>query len=320
MYNSKEAYIGVDLGGTSIKCGAIEVAGNILIDNKRPTESGISAEHILGNITASINDTRKVVEADGYKVKAVGIGSPGVIDITTGKVLGEADNLSEWNGLNLAEAISNTVDLPVFVDNDANLMGLGEFRFGGDYSDTGNIVFLTIGTGIGGAIFINGELYRGANFAAGELGGQIIQLEGETGFWEDFASTSAMVHTFRNELERLGVSSEGVDGKYIYRRYVDKNALAVRIFEEHTRRVGMGVATLVNIFNPEGVIVGGGISESGDEYFNLIRKSTSQYSMPACFAGVKILPARLGNKAGFMGAAHYAYLRIKKAPDLIIRG
>ncbi|GAA5225278.1 ROK family protein [Membranihabitans marinus] len=302
----KNACIGVDLGGTSIKYAAVDESGAVLWQGKKATEAQMATPHILQNIVTAIEEARAGVRDTGCEILGVGMGSPGVIDIHSGQVLGEANNLNGWNGLMLADAITEAVGLPVFIDNDANLMGLGEFSFGQNIRER-QVLFVTIGTGIGGAIFMNGELYRGHRFAGGELGGLVMEYEGKVGYWEDFASTSALVARYQ---EKDGHSEESMDGYTIFQRYIKGEALASEVLLEQSRLIGMGLASLVNIFNPQRIIVGGGISEAGPIYLQLIEKAMLQYSMPTAVKDCILSAAEFGNQAGFLGAAEYARKRL----------
>lgn len=304
----KKVIIGIDLGGTSIKYAGVTLEGQMLHFGKKPTEGDSSVERILQNIIEAAQDTMRTVEEQGYEVIGVGIGSPGVIDVATGKVLGEAYNLAGWNGLELTQSLSEALQRPVFADNDANLMGLGEFSYGADLQDS-QVLFVTVGTGIGGAIFVDGQLYRGHRFAGGELGGLLMEYRGKVGYWEDFASTAAMVRQYLDQ-SSPSTRREEINGYTIFQAYLKGETLAANIVEEHGRLMGMGLASLVNVLNPGHIIIGGGISEAGEVYIQLLEKYTAKFAMKASAQDLKISAAQLGNKAGCLGAAEYAKIRL----------
>lgn len=305
---TEQLTIGVDLGGTSIKYAVVNGTGKVVWENKKPTEAGQTRKELIERIADCVREAKTFADNFG-QIMSVGIGTSGLVDIEKGLVMGGAPNLPDWENLPLASIISEMVALPVFVDNDANLMGLGEYIFGLN-GEGENLIFLTIGTGIGGAMVINGQLYRGFRYAGGELGCLPMNYGGQSGYWEDFASTTALVAQY--ESGRQQQTDLPVDGKFIVEEFLKGDKLANKVMHDHTHLVGIGVAGLINIFNPEYVVIGGGISEAGDFYINQITAAAKQHAMQDCFAGVKITAARLGNKAGFLGAGYFALDQINK--------
>ena len=300
--------IGVDLGGTSIKYAVVSNLGKVMWEQMRPTDAGQSRTEVIENIADCIKEAKSFAENFG-KVHSVGVGTSGLVDIEKGLVMGGAPNLPDWENLPLASILTKMIDLPVFVDNDANLMGLGEYIYGLKGQGK-NLIFLTIGTGIGGAIIINGELYRGFRNAGAELGCIPMNYQGKSGYWEDFASTGAMVSHY---MERSGPAAGfKINGKYIVDEFQKGQKLANEIINEHTNLVGTGVAGLINIFNPENVVIGGGISEAGEFYVNKVRAAAKQHALHDCYVGVEISVAKLGNKAGFLGAGYFALHQMHK--------
>ncbi len=298
----KSAYVGIDLGGTSIKYAVVEDK-NILWSDTKPTNASYSRDELIDNIHSCVT---KIQSLD-YAVKAVGIGTPGLVDVDSGFVKGGAYNLPDWEDLPLGDIMKKKTGLPVFVDNDANLMGLGEYS---QRSELGkNVIFITIGTGIGGAIIINGELFRGSKFAGSELGCIPMEVNGVEGFWEDFASTSAMVKNYQKLIDN---SSNEINGKYLMEKFEQGDADAMEIVENNTRLLGQGIGAYINIFNPDYIIIGGGISEAGGMYIDKIKSYAFNYAMDDCKEGVQISAAKLGNKAGFLGAVELAKLELEK--------
>ncbi len=166
--------IGVDLGGTAIKYALATESGKILQDGNRPSYSQSDKKSILNQIITAIHEMQKHAQNEGVSAEVVGIGTPGNVDIETGVLMGSTPNFRDWRDVNISEEVQSQVNLPVFVDNDANVMALGEARFG-----TGrgykNLICITIGTGIGGGIMIDGSIYRGVACAGAELGHSIIR-------------------------------------------------------------------------------------------------------------------------------------------------
>lgn len=296
--------VGIDLGGTSIKYAVVSSSGDILWQSKRPSLAQGSREGIIQNLIEAAIEAIGQAAKQNKKITCIGIGTPGLVNPETGLVMGGAFNLTDWTNVPLAERVSAATKLPVFVDNDANLMGMGEYGFGGNQG-CNKLIFITVGTGIGGAIFIDGKLYRGHRHAGNELGTLMMTYKGKDGYWEDFASTAAMVKQYEERLEEPH-HAQTIDGKYIYEKFQTGDALATEIFTEHTRLMGYGLAGFINIFNPEKIIIGGGISESGPSYISLVKKAAFSYAMEDCSLGVEIEAAKMGNNAGFLGAAYFA--------------
>lgn len=290
--------IAIDLGGTAIKYGIITQAGDIRWNRVAATPTG-SRTAVVARL---IECAREARAADPGAI-CIGIGTPGLIDTDRGYVKGGAFQLPDWAEFPLAEWIAEQTGLPVFADNDANLMGLGEFRFGLEASlQTG--IFFTIGTGIGGAIVLNGALYRGHFFAGAELGCFPFTWEGKQGYWEDFASAAALVAWYK--IRSGAPDSPEINGEFIFRQAAQGDQAALDAISNHTRALGQGIGGYINIFNPEKIIIGGGLSESGPAYLEAIKKEALKWALPDCSRGVEIRAAALGNKAGLLGAGWFA--------------
>ena len=264
--------IALDIGGTSIKYTLVNQNGDILYESSETTQSKENPRPLSDTIKSIV---RKMTDYARSRDLA----------------------LAEFN-------------LPVFIDNDANLMGLGEVIYGAA-KGLSDIVFLTVGTGIGGALFLNGRLYGGYRNRGTELGHLIIHglngnqcTCGASGCLEAHASVSALIALYRQLLEKNGREIPSrIDGKYIVERYKAQEKEAVLAMEDHFRNLSLGVASLINIFAPQKVIIGGGISESGDFYIDNIREQVGKYVMKETSYFTTIELARLGNKAGCLGAA-----------------
>lgn len=290
--------IAIDIGGTAIKYGLTDNHGSIIWDDVVPTPH-TSREALTDTILQCIRTVRSAVP--GKTPVCVGIGTPGMVDIERGYVLGSAFQLPGWENVPLAELIRKETGLPAYVDNDANLMALGEFRFGKGKKGK-NVLFFTLGTGIGGAVFINGDLYRGSNNAGGELGCFPMQYEGTDGWWEDFASMKALVGRYQL---RTG-DRDVVAARQIFEKSAAGDEFAREVIDENARLVGRGIAGYINVFNPDTVIIGGGVSDSQPAYLDRVREVALECSLKECSAGVEIVAASLGNKAGFVGAGCFA--------------
>lgn len=296
--------ISIDLGGTAIKYGILDPGGNLLWNRQAPTPTS-SKKEVIEALTTCI---REALEREP-DAAAVGIGTPGLVDSETGLVKGGAFQLPEWENLPLGDILKERTGLPVFVDNDANLMGLGEFRFGMK-EHLRNAVFITVGTGIGGAIIINGELYRGHFFAGTELGCFPFSSEGRQGYWEDFASAAALVDRYKQLSGKT--EDESVNGKYLFKQAALGDLLAVDCIGYHTQVLGQGIGGYINVFNPEMVIIGGGLSESGPAYIEAVRTESLKWALPDCSRSVRIEAAVLGNRAGLLGAGYFAQTQMER--------
>lgn len=301
--------IGIDLGGTAIKYALVDKGGKALYEGILPSKADESAEKIIEQLKVAIDDTLRYSRENNLEVYGLGIGSPGIIDTISGTVMGGAENLKGWEQVPLARLLREAYDLPIYVDNDANVMGLAEATFGAAKGCT-DVIFLTIGTGVGGAMIINGKLYGGYRNRGGELGHFPLIADGEDcacgsrGCFEQYASASALVRRYKKQLEKNNKPvPEGVNGKYIVQQYHAGEPEAVFSLNENCDFIGHAIAGFVNIFSPQKVVIGGGLSEAGEFYMNKIREAANKYCMADCAFSTHIEPAVLGNKAGYLGAA-----------------
>lgn len=306
----KKYAIGIDLGGTSVKYALIDSEGVFHFQGKLPSKADVSAEAVIGQLVTAIGEVKAFAGTHGCKVEGIGIGTPGIVDSTNRVVLGGAENIKGWENLRLADRIEAETDIPVLLGNDANLMGLGETLYGAGEGAT-HVVFLTVGTGIGGAIVIDGRLFNGYANRGTELGHVPLIANGEpcacgsVGCLEHYASTSALVRRFSRRIAEAGVSlpDEEINGELIVRLYKQGDKSAIESLEEHCDFLGHGIAGFINIFSPQRVIIGGGLSEAGDFYIRKVSEKALRYAIPDCAANTRIMAAALGNKAGSIGAA-----------------
>lgn len=295
--------IAIDLGGTAIKYGLTDAQGHVLWEDKRPTPLG-SREEVIEALLQCISKASGACE--GVEPCCVGLGTPGLVDYTTGYVFGAATQLPLWDDLPLGDILSRESGIPVFVDNDANLMGLGEFVFG-SAKPCRDAIFITVGTGIGGAIFINGQLYRGSRNAGGELGCFPFEYKGEVGNWEDFVSMTALISRYQQATGHTSVAG----ARQIFELAARGDAAALSVIDENTALLGRGIGGYINVFNPERVIIGGGVSETTSDYIAKIKTAAFAFALPACCDNLEVVAASLGNKAGFVGAGYFALSMLK---------
>ena len=301
--------VGIDVGGTKIASLLVDRNGAILDRDVRPTP----AHEQEATLQARAASSRAVVTAE---VAAIGISAAGLVEAGTG-IMRYAPNLS-WRDAPLVERIGGTFGLPTVADNDNNAAAWGEYRFGIGRGHA-NILFVGVGTGIGGGIIADGALLRGAHGFAAEIGHTIVEPDGPVcgcgnhGCWEQVASGHAIERAGREAAERYphsGIArlAEGVParvtGSLVTRAALDGDDTARAILAKVGRRLGEGIAGLVNVLDPQVVVVGGGAIAAGDLLLEPARRSfAATVEGPDARPAVPIVPAELGNDAGVVGAA-----------------
>jgi glucokinase len=286
--------------------------GAILKESQRSSRADEKIDIILDNIAGAINEMKTYAQQNNWDLKSVGLGTPGCVDVQRGFLKGATPNFKYWRDVPITDRLRNHVQVPVFVDNDANVMALGESKFGAGIG-TDNAICLTIGTGIGGGIIIDGKIYRGHYYAGGELGHMSIVHDGRKcncgnrGCLEQYASASAIIRYYK---DYSGSKEKELNVKVIFDRFHAGDENAKKAIDEAIYYLGRGIANFINIFNPSVVILGGGVAEAGARYIEKVKQITFQYAMKRPAENVRILAAKLGNKAGFLGAASYAFERI----------
>ncbi|MGL5318557.1 MAG: ROK family protein [Bacteroidales bacterium] len=307
--------IGVDLGGTFIKYALIDNTGNFHFEGKVPSKADTTSETVIRQIVFAVKECVSYAEDNNLKIEGVGIGTPGIVDESQRTILGGAENIKGWVNIPLASLVEYKTSLPTKVNNDANLMGLGEATFGAA-KGCSDVIFITVGTGIGGAIVIDKKLYGGFKNRGSELGhipfihgGEPCSC-GSLGCLEAYASTTALVKRFSRKAENILIEKNEIDGKLIIDLYKQGHPLATECMLEHWDFLGHGIAGFINIFSPEKVVIGGGISEAGDFYIEELHKSAIKYAMKDSSVNTRVVGATLGNRAGAMGAACMVFSNI----------
>lgn len=308
-----ELAIGIDLGGTKIAAAVLDRHGDAHGELSAPTPTA-SAEEVVAQTIALAQGLLSSL-SQREQVVAIGIGAPGTVDFSTGRVI-FAPNLP-LRDLELKNLLEREMGLPAFVDNDGNLAALGESTFGAGKSAR-NLIMLTLGTGIGGGIIVDKRLYRGIGGSAGEIGHMILNTPeaGRALDFEALASGSALVGFVRRKLNR-GEASQVLDlvgddpGKITGGAIADAARLGDPIsrmaFEEIAHWLGMGLASIANIFNPELILLGGGMIGSADLFLESARKTMITTAISPNGEQAKIALAHLGNRAGLLGAGALAF-------------
>lgn len=304
-----EYAIGIDLGGTSIKYALVDKAGNSFFEGKLPSFASVSAAAVIGQLVKAATILKEEAAKQNWEICGVGVGTPGIVDVTNSIVLGGAENIVGWENIDVATILEEELNLPIVIGNDANLMGLGETKFGAGRGCT-HVVFLTVGTGIGGAVIIDGKLFNGYANRGTELGHVPLIATGErcacgaVGCLEHYASTAALVRRFAALAQERGLTfDEEINGELIVRLYHEAFPLAIDCLNEHFYYLGRGIAGFINIFSPQRVVIGGGVAESGAFYLEKIREVVKENVIMDCALNTEIVAAELGNRAGLIGAA-----------------
>ena len=315
MTEIRKYYVGIDLGGTFIKGGIVNDLGEIIYSTKVPTECEKGDAGVAANISALVGILLKETGLEASDVVGIGMGVPGMIDSENG-VVTYSNNLG-WRDFHIGKTVESLTGIPVRIANDANVAALGEARFGGGrgFSDA---VMLTLGTGVGGGIIIGGRLFEGNKGAGAELGHSVIKLGGEQcscgrrGCLEAYASATALIRDTKRAMEnnpasamwdKVGGDIERVDGATAF-AVKDTDPTAASVVDSYITSLGEGLVNIANVFRPEVILLGGGVSAEGD---NLV-KPLEEFMEKNIYAGdkgpgVAIRIATLGNRAGTVGAA-----------------
>jgi glucokinase len=286
--------IGIDVGGTAIKLGRFTSDGTCLHSLTVPTPTPATPEAVLATMVDSIAQVDPQQQAI-----AIGVGTPGPAD-ASGRIAKIAINLSGWYNVPLADWLEAKIGKPTIIANDANCAGLGEAWLGAG-SRFQNLILLTLGTGVGGAIILDGKLFVGHQGAAGELG--LIALypdgpncnSGNQGSLEQYVSVTAIRRRTGMEPSQLGALAKAGDAK------------ALTFWQEYGRDLGIGLTSLIYVLTPEAIVIGGGVSASCEFFLPSAQTEIERRVLAPSRAGLQILPAELGNSAGMVGAAKLAF-------------
>ena len=314
---SERTYAGIDIGGTNIKYGLVDLKGKVLFKEQRPTITDKGPEPLL-HLVANIGESLLLHAAeDDCEVSWLGVGTPGSVDFKTGQVIGMSPNIPGWKGAPIGEFLRDRLNIPVWVDNDVNAVALAEHRFGAGAGYT-SAVCVAVGTGVGGGIILNGKLWRGSTYAAGEIGHMSVDLEGPVcrcgnkGCVEVYCASPAILERCRARLEHnlTPAFKEVLNGdpgdlsiRKIFAAAKKRDALALGVIEETARYLAVGMAGVVNLLNPEVVIIGGGVADGGAGFVETVAQELRSRVCDSAQEKLRVVKATLGNSAGFIGAA-----------------
>ena len=305
----KKYCFGVDVGGTTIKMGLFDVAGNVLDKWEIKTRTENGGENVLPDIAKAVADKMTEKSISKEEVAGVGVGVPGPVD--SKGIVHRCVNLG-WDEFNVNEKLGSLVDMPVMAGNDANVAALGEMWKGGGQGHE-DLVVVTLGTGVGGGIIINGKMLTGANGSGGEIGHIHVQDDepdqcgcGNHGCLEQYASATGIVRIAKRTLaktqEATVLKADSVTAKDVWDAVKEGDAVAIQVAEQFGKYLGEGLAAIAGVVNPEAFVIGGGVSKAGEILLSYVEKNYK----PVVFHGsrdVEFTLATLGNDAGIFGAA-----------------
>jgi glucokinase len=315
--NKAEYVVGVDLGGTKILSGVFDHSLECIGTAKLSTKSQRGVDKVVERIARAAQDAVDEADLTFKQIAGVGIGAPGAVDFDAGTVI-FAPNLEGWKEIPLKKDLEKILGVPVFVENDCNISTLGVY-VAELKSKPRSMVGIFVGTGIGGGLIIDGELFSGAGHTAGEIGHMVLEVSGpkcgcgNKGCFEALASRTAIFQQIKAGIkdgektlltEMLGADLADLRSGDLRKAIRRGDKFVDRIIESAAEYIGIATANLVNIFNPEVVVLGGGVIEAlSDEMMSVIIETAKDYAMPGTLKGVEIIASKLGDNAGITGAA-----------------
>jgi len=308
-------YLGVDLGGTGIKVGVVTEKGEILAKGSTPTKRERPYQEIIADIANLCRDVVKEAKLSMDDVGAIGVGVPGICDPKTG-VIPFCTNLG-WHEVPFVAEMQKHIMKPVIVDNDATVAGFAE-SIAGVSAGSASSVFLTLGTGVGGAIILNGKPYSGAHGVGSELGHLIIRMDGDpcncgnAGCFERYASATAIIRMAKEVLvdypnsqilARVGGDQSRINAKTVIDCAKEGDEAALKAFDMYVKGLATGIVSIIHMIDPEVIALGGGVSMAGDFLLEAVRREIPKMVMYKTMPFARIELAQLGADAGIIGAA-----------------
>ena len=312
---NKMYYVGIDLGGTNIAVGVVDKDGHIVGKKSVKTGNERPFKDILKDMANCVLDLLKELNVSLDEIISIGIGTPGSVDSKNG-VLVYANNFAEKENIKMREILQSYIDKPVYMTNDANAAALGEV-VAGAAKGYKNVVVITLGTGVGGGVIINGQLYEGQYSAGAELGHIMLMHGGEPcscgrrGCWEAYASATALIRQTKRAMEAHPESYmnkiatlDKVSGRTAFIAAKEGDEAGQAVVDKYIQYIGEGLVEISNIFRPEILIIGGGICNEGEYLLKPLREFLRKHSYGGdLHPAQKLETAALGNDAGIIGAA-----------------
>lgn len=305
-------YLGLDIGGTAIKIGLIDPQGNILCNTSFPVAFDNYQTPLMETALQGIQLFLSENHLSSADIRGIGVSATGQIDSATGTVVGTTGYIPHWIDTPIQEILQKKYGLPVRVINDANSVALAE-QWIGAAAGFSDVIAVTIGTGVGGGVIIDSDLLTGSRGIAGELGHFPIQAGGtvcscgNSGCYEYYASTTALIRMVREQYDSLSLAipAQEIDGRFIFRMAQSGHAGICHILDEWIGYVAAGLIGLTHIFNPQLILIGGGVCLQDTLFISPLREKVLQHVMPQFSKGLQLKAASLGNNAGMIGAVRY---------------
>ena len=311
---SGEVVFAADLGGTHLRAATVDGNGTIHFRLKQKTPQASGPDEIVRALVRAVRECETQSQINGDRIRAVSVVVPGSVNVKQGMVM-KAPNLACLDGFRLTAALTSELNLPAVVENDANAAAVGEMWQGAGHGRR-TIVCVTLGTGVGGGIILDGKLWRGVNDSAAEIGhmcvdpfGGVACLCGSRGCLEVYASATAIVRMAREARPRYADSLlkwEDLNAEDVYRAGIEGDGLALEVFRRMGVYLGIGLANLINILNPEMIVIGGGVANAWELFEKHMHREIAERAFPVPAAEVKVVPAECGDDAGLLGAAYLA--------------
>lgn len=315
---SEKLVLGVDVGGTKIAAAVVTDEGKVVSRGYGSTSAQAGPQVVIDNIFATIDRTISSSNVVLSQLSGIGIAAAGIIDSKKGKVI-FSPNLPGWHEVPLGDAVHQRFNVSTYLGNDANLAALGEWRFGVK-KQVANLIYITVSTGIGGGIICNGKLYTGVLGAGGEIGHMTIDVNGprcncgNVGCWETLASGTALAREAVKHIkegastsivEFAGGDLTKVDAKVVFEAAKQGDRLANKLIARLGYYLGVGLTNVVNIFNPELILIGGGVAKMGDLLLEPAIKVVKERAFTTSATSVQIRPALLGDDSSILGAVAF---------------
>ncbi|MFA5100280.1 MAG: ROK family protein [Candidatus Omnitrophota bacterium] len=296
----KKYIVGIDLGGTNLKIALLDQAFRIIHKHTQPTAQFSQKDSLIGAIVDSVEYILKKYDLKRSSVAGAGLGLPGPIDYDRG-IVHFFPNIPGWKEVRLSSILERQLRLPVCIDNDANVMALAEFTLGAA-KGARNAVCLTLGTGVGGGLILNGRLYRGSSYAAGEIGHMPINEEGPDCNCGGIACLESYIGNQRISLEVRRIFGKDISLEEVSALAYRGNKKAINLWENVGSHLGVALVSVVNLLNPDCIVIGGGVANAGAILFNKVTETILERAMLVQAQAVRVVKAELGNDAGMIGA------------------
>jgi len=313
--------IGIDLGGTKIGTGLVDLDGQVHVRDYQLTKAIQGRDAVIERMIAAARHVMDKANVRSDDVSSIGVGAPGPLDIPKG-MLTDPPNLPTWRNVPLRQIVRDALGIPTYLENDANAAAIGEYLYGAGRG-TRNMIYVTVSTGIGGGLILNGQIFHGVSGGAGEIGHTTILPNGphcgcgNRGCLEALSSGTAIAREGQ-ELVNRGVPTliaelvkdapYSVSAKDVVEAMRQGDAYATEIIIQAMHYLGIGMANLVNLFNPEMIVIGGGLSNLGEMLLDPVRRGIALRAFPAAAQQVRVTLAQLGDDVGIVGAAGSAIM------------